>query len=178
MRAGFGQFREATPEYLRFAAQYGASDVLFNTPDLPGVGGRWELHDLVKLRLTVEQFGLKLSAIENVPVWFYDQIMLGGPRQDEQTENMVYTIRNLARAGIPIFGYHWMPSHVWRTTPESIRCGAIATAFDHEQAKTMPLTHGRECGSTWSNGSGPSLPSRKKRASGWVSTHVTRPCLS
>ena len=144
MRAGFGQFREATPEYLRFAAQYGATDVLLNTPDLPGVGGRWELHDLVKLRLTVEQYGLKLSAIENVPVRFYDQIMLGGPRQDEQTENMVYTIRNVARAGIPIFGYHWMPSHVRRTTPASIRCGAIATAFDYEEAKSMPLTHGRE----------------------------------
>jgi mannonate dehydratase len=144
MRAGFGQFKEATPEYLRFAAQCGATDVLLNTPDLPGVGGRWELHDLVKLRLTVEQYGLKLSAIENVPVWFYDQVMLGGPRQDEQTENMVYTIRNVARAGIPIFGYHWMPSHVWRTTLASIRCGAIATAFDYQEAKRMPLTHGRE----------------------------------
>ena len=83
MRAGFGQFREATPEYLRFAAQYGATDVLLNTPDIPGGGGRWELHDLVKLRLTVEQYGLKLSAIENVPVSFYNQVMLGGPRQDE-----------------------------------------------------------------------------------------------
>ena len=57
MRAGFGQFREPTPEYLRFCAQLGATDVLFNTPDLPGAGGRWELSDLVKLRLTVEQYG-------------------------------------------------------------------------------------------------------------------------
>ena len=53
MRAGFGQFRQATPEYLRFAGQYGATDVLLNNPDLPGAGGRWELHDLVKLRLAV-----------------------------------------------------------------------------------------------------------------------------
>ena len=117
MRAGFGQFREATPEYLRFCAQLGATDVLFNTPDLPGAGGRWELSDLVKLRLTVEQYGLKLSALENVPTGFYDQIMLGGPRRDEQIENMVQTVRNIARAGIPIFGYNWMPSQVWRTTP-------------------------------------------------------------
>ena len=72
MRAGFGQFKEATPEYLRFAAQYGATDVLLNNPDLPGAGGRWELHDLVKMRLAVEQNGLKLSAIENVPTNFYD----------------------------------------------------------------------------------------------------------
>ena len=101
MTPGFGQFMDATPEYLRFAAQYGATDVLLNTPSLPGSGGRWELHDLVKLSLTVEQYGLKLSALENVPTSFYDHIMLGGPRGDEQIENMIFTVGNIARASIP-----------------------------------------------------------------------------
>ncbi|GAA5015750.1 mannonate dehydratase [Actinopolymorpha pittospori] len=144
MRAGFGQFRDATPEYLQFAAQFGATDVLLNTPNLPGVNGRWELSDLVKLRLTVEQWGLSLSALENVPTHFYDQIMLGGPRRDQQIENMIATVRNIARAGIPIFGYNWMPSHVWRTPPKAIRGAALATAFDYDFSKSMPLTHGRE----------------------------------
>ena len=35
MRAGFGQFNQATPEYLRFAQQFGVTDVLLNTPQLP-----------------------------------------------------------------------------------------------------------------------------------------------
>jgi mannonate dehydratase len=142
MRPGFGQFNVATPEYLQFAAQFGATDVLLNTPLLPG-GQRWELHDLVKLRLSVEQWGLKLTALENVPTRFYDHIMLGGPRRDEQIENMICTVRNIARAGIPIFGYNWMPSHVWRTPPKVIRAGAIATAYDHGIAQTLPLTHDR-----------------------------------
>ncbi len=160
MRAGFGQFSQPSQEYLRFCAQFGATDVLLNSANLPGTGGRWQLHDLVKLRLTVEQFGLSLSALENVPVSFYDHIMLGGPRRDEQIENMIATVRNIARAGIPIFGYHWMPSMVWRTTPAHIRCGAVATAFDYDEAREMPLTHDREytedgrCGRTWSTGSG------------------------
>ena len=144
MRAGFGQFKDATPEYLQFAAQFGATDILLNTPNLPGAGGRWELSDLVKLRLAVEQWGLSLSALENVPTNFYDHIMLGGPRRDEQIENMIATVRNIARAGIPIFGYNWMPSHVWRTPPKAIRGAAIATAFDYDISKNMPLTHGRE----------------------------------
>jgi mannonate dehydratase len=144
MRAGFGQFKDATPEYLQFAAQFGATDILLNTPNLPGIGGRWELSDLVKLRLSVEQWGLTLSALENVPSNFYDHIMLGGPRRDEQIENMIATVRNIARAGIPIFGYNWMPSHVWRTPPKAIRGAAIATAFDYDISKNMPLTHGRE----------------------------------
>ena len=36
MRPGFGQFNVATPEFLQFAAQFGATDVLLNTPLLPG----------------------------------------------------------------------------------------------------------------------------------------------
>ena len=143
MRAGFGQFREATPEFLRFAQQYGATDILLNEPDLPDFGGKWALHDLVKLRSVVESYGMRLSAIENVPTKFYDHIMLGGPKKHEQMANMIETVRNLARAGIPVFGYNWMPSHVWRTTPHVLRGGAIATAFDYEEAKRMPLTHGR-----------------------------------
>ena len=142
MRPGFGQFNVATPEYLQFAAQFGATDVLLNTPLLPGAQ-RWELVDLVKLRLSVEQWGLKLSAIENVPPYFYDQIMLGGPRRDEQIDNMIYTVRNIARAGIPIFGYNWMPSHVWRTPPRAIRGGALATAYDDRLGQQYPPTHGR-----------------------------------
>jgi mannonate dehydratase len=102
------------------------------------------LHDLVKLRLSVEQYGLKLTALENVPASFYDHIMLGGSRRDEQIDNIIATVRNIARSGIPIFGYNWMPSHVWRTTSATIRCGAVATAFDYDGAKRSPLTHERE----------------------------------
>jgi len=142
MRPGFGQFNVATAEFLQFAAQYGATDVLLNTPVLPGAQ-RWELVDLVKLRVAVEQYKLKLTALENVPPYFYDHIMLNGPRRDEQIENMIYTVRNIARAGIPIFGYNWMPSHVWRTPPAHIRGDAVATAYDHAIAQQMPLTHGR-----------------------------------
>jgi mannonate dehydratase len=78
MRPGFGQFNGATPEYLEYAAQFGATDVLLNTPLLPGTS-RWELSDLVKLRLTVEQYGLKLTALENVPTAFYDHIIAQRP---------------------------------------------------------------------------------------------------
>ena len=143
MRAGFGQFQQATPEYLRFAQQYGATDILLNTPDLPSYNGTWPLHDLVNLRRNVENYGMKLSALENVPTQFYDHIMLNGPRRDEQVDNMITTVRNIARAGIPIFGYHWMPSMVWRTPTKLIRGGAVATAFNYEEANKMPLTHGR-----------------------------------
>lgn len=153
MRPGFGQFSEVTPEYLQFAAQYGATDVLLNLIYTRGLGERLELSTLVKLRATVEEWGLRLSAIENVPASFYDQIMLGGPRRDQQIENMIHTVRNMARAGIPMFGYNWMPSAVWRTRPVPIRGGAMAAAYDDEQAAHLPLTHGKvfDEDEMWSN---------------------------
>jgi len=141
---GFAQIREATPEFLTFAAQFGATDVMLADPGLPAGDGRWHLKDLVKLRLSVEQYGLHLETVEAMPVRFYDHIILGGPRRDEQMQNMVETVRAVGRAGIPIFGYHWLPSEVWRTPHADIRAGAMATAFDYDFAKRMPLTHGRE----------------------------------
>jgi mannonate dehydratase len=143
MRAGLGQIRQPSPEYLLFAQQYGMNDIVFNTPELPSVNGSWEVHDLVNLRRNVENYGLTLSALENVPTTFYDHIMLNGPKRDEQIDNMITTVRNIARAGIPVFGYHWMPSHVWRTPEALIRGGSRATAFNYEKAGEMPLTHGR-----------------------------------
>ena len=91
---------------------------------------------MIKLRLNLESYGLQLSAIENVPTNFYDHIMLGGEKSDQQIENMIENISNIADAGIPIFGYNWMPSLVWRTDHVTIRGGAIATAFDYSIAQT------------------------------------------
>ena len=146
MRVGLGQFRDPFPEYLAYAAQFGVTDIVMNRANLPVVDGSWQLSDLVKLRLAVEGYGLKLSALENVPLTMMPDVILGGPRRDEQIENMIATVRNIARAGIPIFGYGWNPSQVWRTTPRQIRGGAVATAYDHREVVDYPPVHGREYG--------------------------------
>ncbi len=159
MRLGFNFTNETnkgdTPleELLTFSAQYGATDIVLQSYTgkaaherfavVPG-DANWELYDLVALRKRVESHGLHLEALENVPSAFYDQIMLGGPKRDEQIENMIYTIRNIARAGIPIFGYNWMPSGVWRNSENAPhRAGTRVTAYDHSRHVDEPLTHGR-----------------------------------
>ena len=143
MRAGFGSNIDTSRESLRYAQQLGATDIIPAISGIPSTDGTWALNDLVKLRLRIEDYGMSLSAIENVPISFYDHIMLNGPRRDEQIEKMIITVRNMAKAGIPIFGYHWMPSFTWRTPDVPVRGGALATAFDNEIAKQMPYTHGR-----------------------------------
>src|SRR6185295_14231548 len=83
-------------------------------------------------------------ALENVPVRFYDRIMLGLPGREEQLAHMQATVRNMGRAGIPILGYHWMPNGVWRTSRTTpVRGGAEATAFRMAEVEESRLTHER-----------------------------------
>ncbi len=142
MRVAIGQFSELSHERLTFASQLGASGVLLNTPVLPGTE-RWEAADLLWLRKRCEGHGLRLEAIENTPVSFYDKAMLGLPGRDEQIENYQATIRNLGQAGIPLLGYHWMPNGVWRTSNTTVgRGGALVTSFDLSRAADHPLVYG------------------------------------
>jgi len=156
MRVGLGQFSAPTESRLRYVKQLGVDDVLLNfydygeeyvhLPDeeMPLTGEReWSADGLLTLRETVEDAGLRLNAIENMPVHFYDDIMLGREGREEQIEHVKNTVRNAGEAGIPILGYNWMPSGVWRTGTATLRGGAEGTAFDLADAD-QSLTHGRE----------------------------------
>jgi mannonate dehydratase len=143
MRVGLGQFNELTDEKLAFIKQVGADDFLMNTPRLPG-DTQWEYEDLAALKHRADRAGLRLMALENVPISFYDKAMLGLPGRDEQIGHMCTTIRNMGKAGIPILGYHWIPNSVWRTPePAVLRGGARATRFRLAEHDPDLLTHGR-----------------------------------
>ena len=128
MRIGVGQISQVDERYLRFAAQIGASGVVINTPALPWEGG-YATHDLRRVREQIEAYDLRLEAIENVPLDAYRDVIIGGPRSDEQTSDYCQTIRNLGAAGIDTLGLHWMTDGVWRTADARVRGDARATAF-------------------------------------------------
>jgi mannonate dehydratase len=143
MRIAVGQFSELTEEQMQFAVQVGAQDVQMNTPKLPGEE-RWEHEDLLAIAQRAEENGLRLICLENVPIRFYNKIMLGQEGRERQLENMQATVRNMGKAGIPILGYHWMPNGVWRTSfATKLRGGAVSNEFDYEKVKDAPLTHDR-----------------------------------
>ncbi len=160
MRFVVGNLREANEENLMFAKQLGASGITLNTPPLAGrasfgsgpigttywVRGdeetpkRWDFFELLQVRQRIEDHGLVLEAIENVPIWFYDKIMLGLPGRDEQIENYCATIRALGQAGIPILGYHWMPTRACR------RVSPLKGAPRH--ARGPPMDYGDKLSTT------------------------------
>jgi mannonate dehydratase len=155
IRVAIGQFHELTDEKLRFAAQIGASGIQMNNPTLPGEA-YWEERDVRALVDKVDAAGLKFEAVENVPTHFYDKVMTGAEGRDQQIENYQRTIRAVARAGVPILGYHFMPSSVWTTDREApTRGGAVARKFDMAEVEAvagdvaamkrmMPTTLGRQ----------------------------------
>ncbi|MFC1526776.1 hypothetical protein ACFL6X_08220 [Candidatus Latescibacterota bacterium] len=71
MRVGLGQFSELTDDMLLFIKQMGCGDFLMNTPNLPG-DAQWEYEDLAALVARAQEHELRLMALENVPVSFYD----------------------------------------------------------------------------------------------------------
>jgi mannonate dehydratase len=130
IRVAVGQFHDLTDERLRFAAQIGATGLQMNNPSLPG-DERWEEEDVRALVEKTESYGLKFEAIENVPTHFYHKAMMGLDGRDEQIENYKQTIRAVARAGVPVLGYHFMPNSVWTTDRGgATRGGATARKFD------------------------------------------------
>ena len=137
MRGGVGQFCEPTAEQLRFIKQCGCDDFQMNTPNLPG-DERWEYDDVAAAVKKAEDAGLRLMSLENVPARFYDKIMLGKPGREDQLDNMAHTVRSLGRAGVPILGYNFMPTGVWRTANDTpVRGGALATSFNYERARKV-----------------------------------------
>ncbi|MBS7706153.1 mannonate dehydratase [Chelatococcus asaccharovorans] len=172
-RVAVGQFKELIPDDLAFCSQLGVSGITVNRPDFSTPSWRnflgkhypygpadftksskWDFMDLVNLRRRVEDFGLRLESIENVPYHFYDKVLTGAPGRDEQIDNYCETLLNLGRAGIRILGYHFAPNLVWRTsTARPARGRAGVTAFDMDEAHLAPNTHGRvfEEAEMWEN---------------------------
>ena len=156
MRVGMGLNSSANREALRFMAQLGIQDVVLNTPPVPVKNGIWELVDLVGLKSGVESWGLKLTAIENTPIDMRHHLISGGPRFDEQLENMVETIKVIGNAGIPMYTMSWRYPRYYRTGHVDIGWGALGTAYDAEVENwpnvmdwELSLDRAWDCLETW-----------------------------
>ena len=132
MKLGLGLYRHMlTADNFRFAKQAGATHIIAHLvdyfsaePRIPtatnagwGAAGNpdrlWTFEELRDLRAAINAEGLELAAIENFdPAHWYD-VLLDGPRQREQLENIKTTIRRVGQAGIPVMGYNFSLAGVW-----------------------------------------------------------------
>jgi mannonate dehydratase len=145
MRAGWG-ITVLADDVLKLAVQMGVRDVvLYGGPGAKTVPGtmqplttaRATYEQYLAARQRLERFGLRLAAVEGgfIHLPKYHDIVFGGPQRDRLSEEVIAEIRDMGRAGVPVYGYNWMPLLVWRTKPSPIRGDAEATAFDNRLAQ-------------------------------------------
>ena len=131
MKLGLGLYRhQLNPEHYRFAKQCGCTHLVVHLVDYfkssrsnqPGdqpVGDDtgwgyagdpdklWTFEELAALRQEINAAGLELEAIENFDPAHWHDVLLDGPKKEQQLENVKTIIRHLGRAGIPIMGYNF-----------------------------------------------------------------------
>jgi mannonate dehydratase len=101
----------------------------------------WEYEAVVAVKEAWDKVGLKLRVIEGPPA-LGEKTKLGLADRDEEISNFITLMKNLAKVGIDIICYNWMPVIGWYRTQNDRpgRGGALVTAFDYEATKDLPLT--------------------------------------
>lgn len=149
MQLGLGLYRHMlTPDNYRFARQAGASaivahlcDYFAEAPRITtgrddgwGLAGRgleiWEAENLHALKQAINAEGLELAAVENLDPVLWHDVLLDGPRRDEQLETVKRIIRTFGEVGIPTLGYNFSIAGVWgHIEAPYARGGAVSVGF-------------------------------------------------
>lgn len=99
----------------------------------------WGVQELLQIKKEINAAGLEWEAIENFdPAMWYD-VLLDGPRKQQQMENLKQIIRNVGAAGIPIFGYNFSLAGVSsRIIGKFARGGAESVGMDAVDERPLP----------------------------------------
>ena len=98
---------------LAMLKQIGVEGIVTALHDVP-LGEVWTREKIRDLREYIEQYGMRWSVVESLPV--VETIKYGGPDRDEQIEGYKQSMRNLAAEGIKCICYNFMPVLDWART--------------------------------------------------------------
>lgn len=107
-------------------------------------GRLWEYDDLIRLKREIESHGLTWEAIENFDPSHWFDILLDGPKRDQQMSNLKYMVSNIGRAGIPLLGYYFSIAGVWGWTSKPFgRGNPMTVGFRAEDIDAnLPIKNG------------------------------------
>lgn len=100
----------------------------------------WTPENLIRIKEHLESHGLEFYAIENFDPLLWHDVLLDGPKRDEQLEGLQEIIRILGRIGIPVMGYNFSIGGVaGRTTGRYARGGAESVGMEGVDERPIPL---------------------------------------
>ena len=125
------------PIPLKYVKQIPGMTGLMGLLDKPA-GVDWPEDEFAALKKEVNEAGLEIEVIESVNV--HEDIKMGLPSRDEYIANYISTIRMLARHGVKVIVYNFMPVFDWlrtdlaRVIPED---GSNSLYFDEKDLGEM-----------------------------------------
>lgn len=81
--------------------------------DVPA-GEVWSNDSIMNIKHLVEENGMHFDVVESIPV--HEDIKLGKPSRDKLIENYCENIRRIAKAGVKVVCYNFMPVFDWTRT--------------------------------------------------------------
>lgn len=93
-------------------------------------GEAWSEEDIFKMKKEIEDAGLTMECIESVNV--HEDIKIGLDTREKYIENYKTSIRNLAKAGVKVICYNFMPVFDWTRTDLAMDMGNGATCLSYD----------------------------------------------
>lgn len=161
MKLGFGLYKHMlNTAHYNFAKQCGATHLVIHLVDYFGhnkdkadqpIGGKsgwgkagdpnkiWSYEELASIKKEINDHGLELEAIENFDPAHWHDILLDGPKKEIQIANLKELIRNVGKAGIPVFGYNFSLAGVSaRTIAPYARGEAVSVGMEGGDDTPIP----------------------------------------
>ena len=90
-------------------------------------GEVWEEDEITEVKEQCDKYGFNIDVVESVNV--HDDIKIGLPSRDKYIENYKQTIRNLAKFGVKVICYNFMPIFDWTRSDLFSQVGDGSTAL-------------------------------------------------
>jgi mannonate dehydratase len=96
-------------------------------------GEEWPMAKILEVKQQTEQYGFNMDVVESVNV--HEEIKLGLPSRDRYIENYKRTIEKLAKVGVKVICYNFMPVFDWIRTDLYKELEDGSTALFYEKSK-------------------------------------------
>jgi mannonate dehydratase len=120
---------------IRRLKQIGVSHVLMGGPPAP-----WKEEDL---KARMDRYKAGGVEIINMMIGGFNDVIWGGPKAEEQTANVVESIKVAGKVGLPVVEYNFYAHRLTEGYKlEEGRAGAGYTAYDYTLSKDLPPREG------------------------------------
>ncbi|KZL92004.1 mannonate dehydratase [Clostridium magnum] len=110
----------------------GVEGLVWALHDMPA-GEEWPMERILEFKELADKHGFNIDVVESVNI--HEDIKLGLPTRDKYIENYKRTIEKLAKVGVKVICYNFMPVFDWLRTDLYKELEDGSTALFYEKAK-------------------------------------------